>query len=214
MPFPLMALIGLAASAASSAMDGGGRKRSAFDRRAGDLEMGLLEGTGTDWLNSPTIGGMAQLLRQLLQERQGLQGITQASPQIQGLARQAAFAPVQAVHSQLGGVLQQALEQASARGIPYSTILGGLQGQGIQQLMAPALAQAQGTYAQSLLDLPFRERQFGLQSIGLGQSLAGQQQGLRESAFNQLQQALARGQFQQQQRSGAGRRFLGGALGA
>lgn len=187
-------------------------------------------------------GGMEQLLqllRSLEAERGRVGQIGPASSQVQSIAHQAAFAPLQGMQPFLEQALTQASQAAGRRGLGRGSIQAALQAQAIPQIMAPALANAQGRYSELLLEVPFRERQQALQSIGLGGQLAGQQgqvfgqqQQLRESAFNQLLQAQAsaqqEAQLQRQRRGGLGRTLgslggmvaggflgpLGGALGS
>src|SRR3990172_3410214 len=105
----------------------------------------------------PDLASLLQMIQGLQQERMGLQGITQATPEIQGLARQAAFAPLQGLRTQLDQALLQAANAASSRGLGRGSISAALQAQAVPQIMEPALARAQGLESQLLLDLPFRE---------------------------------------------------------
>lgn len=174
---------------------------------------------------APGIMQLMQLLQGLQGERgalgQQISGITSASPEVQQLAHQAAFAPVEGLRSQLDAALLQAANSASSRGLGRGSISAALQAQAVPQVMGPALANAQGLESQLLLDIPFRERQFqgqfGLQSLGLGGQFAGQQMGLRDMAFANLSRSIEQGlqerQFKHGQGGGIGR-ALGGILGA
>jgi hypothetical protein len=164
---------------------------------------------------APSQQELVQLFRQLFQqtgglqqERQRLSEISPASLQVQQLARQAAFAPVEGLRTFLDDALTQAAQPAQSRGVGRSSISAALQARAVPQIMGPALAQAQGLESQLLLDIPFRERQFGLQSVGLGGQLNQLQGGfgealggLRESAFVNLQrQSAFANQIAQQRR--------------
>lgn len=187
-------------------------------------EQGAMEAPGIGQLQGG-FQGLLQLLQQLEQERGRAGQITSATPEIQGLAQQAAFAPLQGMQPFLQEGLLQAQQFGARRGLGQGSIAAAQQARAIPQIMGPALAQAQGRFSELLLELPLRERQLALQSVGLGGELAGQQAGvigqqagLRESAFNQLLSAQARGQeeaqLQRSRRGGLGRLLggLGGAL--
>lgn len=175
---------------------------------------------------SQQYGGLESERQRLMQERMGINQISQASPELQQLAQQAAYAPIQGMQPYLQDALMQAGNTAASRGLGRSTISAALQAQAVPRIMQPALAQAQGQYSQALLDLPFQERQLRMQSLGQGMELnqlgmqnAQGQQNLRMSAFDMLQHAQSSAQaqleFQKSQKgSGFGRALagIGGAL--
>jgi len=206
-----------------------------LNERIGQLTQGGLERAGgfQGFESSPQIQQLTQLLQQLMQERQGLvgqlqglQGLPQVTPEIQQYAQQAAFAPLQGLQPALQDALLQASNAANQRGLSRSSIAAAMQAQAVPRVMGPAFAQAQGRMGELLMQIPLQQRQLMLQGIQTGQGLfgaglqgAGAQQGLRESAFNQLQQALSRAaaerDYQKQQKSQGGllRKILGAGLG-
>jgi len=175
---------------------------------------------------APGLGQLLQLLQSLQGERaqlgQRMQAPMSATPEQQALAHQAAFQPLEGLRPTLDAALLQAANAATSRGLGRGSISAALQAQAVPQIMGPALANAQGLESQMLLDIPFRERQmqgqFGLQSLGLGGELAGQQMGLRQSVFANLAQAIEqsraeRGFKSQQNQQGGFGRALGGLAG-
>lgn len=210
------------------------------NQRIQELTMGGLERAGgaQGFESAPQVGDISQLLQMLMgggqglqglmQQLQGLQGMPTATPEIQQYAQQAAFAPLQGLQPALQDALLQAANSANQRGLAGgSSIAAAMQAQAVPRIMGPAFAQAQGRMGELLLQLPLQQRQLALQGIQTGQGLIGTgmqgaqaQQGLRESAFNQLQQALSRAASErdwQKQAKGQGgllRKLLGGALGA
>lgn len=180
----------------------------------------LLGGARHDLSQIPGLDQFFAQLAALQGERQGLNQITSASPEVQALARQAAFAPLEGLQTSLDSALLQAANAASSRGLGRGSISAALQAQAVPQIMGPALARAQGLESQLLLDIPFRERAFGLESLGAGQNLLGMGLQGRQSTFANLAQALESSMqerqhdFQKKQaRRGPGQ-LLGGLLGA
>lgn len=189
----------------------------------GASQGGLFELLGQsrhDLSQIPGIESIFAQLAQLQEERQGLNQITSASPEVQALARQAAFAPLEGLRTSLDSALLQAANSASGRGLGRGSISAALQAQAVPQIMEPAMARAQGLESQLLLDIPFRERAFGLESLGAGQNILGQLMQQRQMPFANLAQALEstmqerQHDFQKKQARGGAGRLIGGLLGA
>lgn len=124
----------------------------------------ILSMGGGDLANAPT---MQMIL-------QALQGPT---AQDRRLAYQASFGGLaQGLKPQLDEALRMAREQVANRGIPISTISAAQQALAVPRVMNPALAQAQQTYAGSLLQLPFQRA--GMMGQVRGQAFATQQANL------------------------------------
>jgi len=209
-------------------------KKAALEDLGGSVPHGIreaLKSTREGFGQAPSIESMNRMLQnlesernRLSAERRGLSRISAADPEIQRLAHQAAFAPIAGARGALDEALSFAASRSASRGLGRSSIAAANQALALRQILNPLIAQATGLESQLLLDVPFRERQFGLQSAGLGSQILGQgfqfqqgAQGLRESAFTQLQRAISQGaaerEFQLEQKSRRGFRPVGRALG-